>query len=385
METVSGTRDANGAIVPHEKRRGRAAASNASGRFETEKREAFDDEWDRREEEDLTPLKTEVFEDASKRIITYNQSPDIPFDRSINPYRGCEHGCIYCFARPTHAYLGLSPGLDFETKLFYKPDAAKLLERELREPSYRPQVISIGTNTDPYQPIERTRLVMRQILTVLNAFSHPVSIVTKSALVVRDLDLLSDMAKRGLAHVALSVTTLDHKLARRMEPRAATPKRRLGAIRALAEAGVPAGVMVAPVIPALNDHEIENIVAAAAENGAAHAAFIFMRLPFEIKELFREWLGEHYPDRKERIIHHIRAMKGGRDNNPDFHERFRGRGPYAEAIKARFQAACRRHRMNERVDPLNLEAFARPAAKGEQFDLFHERLALHQRVPLLES
>jgi DNA repair photolyase len=385
MGSGSKGRNEEGAFVPAEKRRGRAAASNASGRFETEKREAFDDEWDRREEEDAKPLKTEEFEDASRRIITYNQSPDIPFDRSINPYRGCEHGCIYCFARPTHSYLGLSPGLDFETKLFFKPEAAKLLERELRDPAYRPQVISIGTNTDPYQPIERTRLVMRQILTVLDAFSHPVSIVTKSALVTRDLDLLAGMAKRGLAHVALSVTTLDHRLARKMEPRASTPKRRLAAIQALAEAGVPVGVMVAPVIPALNDHEIEKILEAAADAGAKHAAFIFMRLPYEIKTLFREWLDENFSDRKERVIHHIRAMKGGRDNNPDFHERFKGHGPYAEAIRARFKAACRRLQLNRDVKPLDLGRFARPAAKGEQFDLFHKSVAGQQRLPLLHS
>ncbi len=315
-------------------------------------------------------MKTQVFREVPKRIISYNKSPDIPFDRSINPYRGCEHGCIYCYARPSHAYIGLSSGLDFETKLFAKPDAAKLLERELRSPNYRCQVLAIGTNTDPYQPIEKKWRIMRQILEVLEAFSHPVSIVTKSHLVTRDIDILSRMAERNLAHVALSVTTLDHKLARKMEPRAATPKRRLAAIRELTGAGIPASVMAAPIIPALNDHEIEAILEAASTNGARGAAFIFMRLPFEIKDLFREWLEENYPDRAGRIMNHIRAMKGGRLNNPDFHERFKGHGEYAHLIRQRFQKACDRLKLNENIPPLDTTQFNPPALKCEQFDLF---------------
>ncbi len=368
MRVFSGNRDRSGALARKQERRGRAALSNASGRFEVHVRENFDDGWNHSDE--IKPIKTQVFREASKRIITTNKSPDIPFDRSINPYRGCEHGCIYCFARPSHAYIGLSSGLDFETKLFAKPDAAQLLERELRNPNYRCQVLAIGTNTDPYQPIERKWRIMRQILEVLEAFSHPVSIVTKGHLVTRDIDILGRMAERNLAHVALSVTTLDHKLARKMEPRASTPKRRLAAIRELTEAGIPASVMVAPIIPALNDHEIEAILEAASANGARGAAFIFMRLPYEIKDLFREWLEENYPGRAARVLHHIRALKGGRYNNPDFHERFKGHGEYAHMIRQRFDKAYRRLGLNEDIPALDNTLFYPPALKGEQFDLF---------------
>src|SRR3954449_8547985 len=281
--------------IERERRRGRGAQSNASGRFEAEARVAFDDGWQSLDE--LPPFKTTVSIDTSRKVIARNDSPDIGFDRSINPYRGCEHGCVYCFARPTHAYLGLSPGLDFETKLLAKPDAPALLEKELAASDYEPRMIAIGTNTDPYQPIEREHKIMRGVLEVLERAGHPVGIVTKSALVTRDIDILSRMAKRNLVKVALSVTTLDPKLARTMEPRASTPPKRLEAIRQLAEAGIPATVMVAPVIPALNDSEIERILDAAAHAGAKEESYALERLPLEVRDLFRVWLMANYPDR----------------------------------------------------------------------------------------
>src|SRR5438093_3014173 len=281
--------------IDRERRRGRGAQSNASGRFEAEARTAFDDGW--QSLEDLPPFKTTVSIDTSRKVIARNDSPDIGFDRSINPYRGCEHGCVYCFARPTHAFLGLSPGLDFESKLLVKPDAPELLEKELAAPGYEPRMIAIGTNTDPYQPIEREHKIMRGILEVLDRAGHPVGIVTKSALVTRDIDILQRMAKRNLAKVAISVTTLDPKLARTMEPRASTPPKRLEALRALSEAGIPATVMVAPVIPALNDSEIERILDAAAHAGVKEARYVLLRLPLEVRDLSRECLSENYPVR----------------------------------------------------------------------------------------
>ena len=297
--------------IERERRRGRGAQSNDSGRFEAEARVAFDDGW--QSLEDLPPFKTTVTIDTSRKVITRNDSPDIGFDRSINPYRGCEHGCVYCFARPTHAYLGLSPGLDFESKLLVKPDAPQLLEKELAAPDYEPRMIAIGTNTDPYQPIEREHKIMRGILEVLERAGHPVGIVTKSALVVRDIDILSRMAKRNLVKVALSVTTLDPKLARTMEPRASAPAKRLEALKKLADAGIPATVMVAPVIPALNDSEIERILDAAAHAGAREASYVLLRLPLEVRDLFREWLMANYPDRYRHVFTLIRDMRGGRD------------------------------------------------------------------------
>src|SRR6478609_4161283 len=290
--------------IDRERRRGRGAHSNASGRYEAEARVAFDDGWQSLEE--MPPFKTTVAVDTSRKVITRNDSPDIGFDRSINPYRGCEHGCIYCFARPTHAYLGLSPGLDFESKLFMKPDAPELLERELSAPKYEPRTIAIGTNTDPYQPIERRYEVMRRILGVLERAGHPVGIVTKSALVMRDIDILARMASRNLVKVALSVTTLDAKLARVMEPRAATPPRRLEALRRLSDAGIPTTVMVAPVIPAINDMEIERILDAAAAAGVKEAGYVLLRLPLELRDLFREWLRENFPDRERHVFKLIR-------------------------------------------------------------------------------
>ena len=292
------------------RRRGRGAQSNASGRYEAEARVAFDDGWQSLDE--LPAFKTTVEIDTARKVITRNDSPDIGFDRSINPYRGCEHGCVYCFARPTHAYLGLSPGLDFESKLFAKPEAPAMLAKELAAPDYEPRMIAIGTNTDPYQPIERDRKIMRGILEVLEKAGHPVGIVTKSALVARDIDILSRMAKRNLAKVAISVTSLDPKLARSMEPRAPTPPRRLEALKALAEAGIPTTVMVAPVIPALNDSEIERILDAAAHAGAKEASYVLLRLPLEVRDLFREWLMANYPDRYRHVFTLIRDMRGGR-------------------------------------------------------------------------
>ena len=356
--------------VPAAARRGRGAASNASGRFETDRRESVDDGWGSAAAADpAPPFRTTVTRDASRTIIARNQSPDLGFDRSINPYRGCEHGCVYCYARPTHAFLGLSPGLDFETRLFYKPDAAVLLARELGRPKYRCRVIAIGTNTDPYQPIDRRFALTRQILEVLEAHNHPVAIVTKSHLVVRDADILGRMAARGLAKVAISVTTLDRRLARSMEPRASAPARRLAAIRALHRAGVPTAVMFAPVIPALNDSEMEAVLDAARAAGAAEAGYVLLRMPLEIKQLFRQWLDEWAPDRAARVIKLMREMRGGRDYDATFGTRMIGTGPYAKMIAKRFETSCRRLGLNARDIALDTGQFKPPAAPGEQLTL----------------
>jgi len=354
--------------VVAERRRGRGAVSNASGRFEPHARVVFDDGWQSLEE--LPPFKTVVQEERARKIITRNESPDLGFDRSINPYRGCEHGCIYCYARPTHAYQGLSPGLDFETRLFVKPDAPELLARELAAPGYQPKMIALGTNTDPYQPIERKWQLTRRILEVLRDAKHPVGIVTKSALVIRDLDILSEMAAKGLAKVALSVTTLDHRLARAMEPRASTPQRRLEAIRLLTKAGVPTAVMVAPIIPAINDSEIERILDAAAAAGATEAGYVMLRLPLEIKDLFREWLTEHFPDKSKHVISLVRDLHGGKDYDATFGKRQTGAGPYAWSVGRRFELACRRLGINRRRLRLNHTLFKPPARRGSQLDLF---------------
>ncbi len=357
-----------GLVVDHERRRGRGAQSNASGRYEPLARIAFDDGW--RSLDELPPFKTQVTLDATRKIITRNDSPDIGFDRSINPYRGCEHGCIYCFARPTHAYLGLSPGLDFESKLFVKPEAADLLERELSAASYQPRVIAIGTNTDPYQPIDRRYQVMRRILEVLDRAGHPVGIVTKSALVLRDLDILARMAERKLAKVALSVTTLDAELARKMEPRAATPMRRLETLRRLTQAGVPTSVMVAPVIPALNDMEIERILDAAQAAGVREAGYVLLRLPLELRDLFREWLKANYPHRDEHVFKLIRDMRGGKDYDSTWGKRMKGTGPYAWMIGRRFELACEKLGLNETKSKLTTEHFRHPKPDGAQLSLF---------------
>lgn len=355
-------------VQPREdRRRGRGAISNASGRFERETRVAFDDGWD--VEEELEPIKTDVRDEAARTIITRNDSPDISFDRSINPYRGCEHGCIYCYARPTHTYLGHSAGLDFETKLYAKPNAAALLEKELAAPGYRPATMALGTNTDPYQPIERERRITRSVLEVLERCGHPVGIVTKSALVVRDIDILGRMAERGLAKVALSVTTLDRRLARRMEPRASTPSRRLEAVRLLSEAGIPTAVMVAPVIPSLNDHEIEAILASAQRAGAREAGYVMLRLPLELKDIFREWLALEVPDRAKRVLHLLQSMHGGQDYVPEFGSRGRGRGAYAEQVAVRFRLAAKKLGLNACREALRTDLFVAPVPAGGQFRL----------------
>ncbi|SCB19587.1 PA0069 family radical SAM protein [Rhizobium multihospitium] len=356
-----------GLRVDAERRRGRGAGLNPSGRFEPQQRETFDDGWQSFEE--LPPFKTEVQVEKPRTAITRNESPDIPFDRSINPYRGCEHGCIYCFARPTHAYMGLSAGLDFESKLFAKPDAAKLLERELAKPGYKPRVIAIGTNTDPYQPIEKEWRIMRQILEVLNRANHPVAIVTKSALIMRDIDILKEMAARNLVRVGLSVTTLDRKLARTMEPRAATPPRRLEAIQALSEAGIRTSIMVAPIIPALNDHEIERILDAGKAAGALEASYVILRLPLEVSPLFRDWLLQNYPDRYRHVMSLIRSMRGGKDYDAEFGKRMKGAGPYAWQISRRFEMATRRLALTRRNIALRDDLFVPPDGSGVQLSL----------------
>jgi DNA repair photolyase len=362
------TDDAHDLTVERVRRRGRGSLSNASGRYERHAKMPFDDGWQNLD--DLPAFQTHVQVEKPRRIITRNQSPDLGFDRSINPYRGCEHGCIYCYARPTHAYLGLSPGLDFETHLFAKPDAPALLARELAAPDYGPRMIALGTNTDPYQPIEKKFQITRRILEVLRDAGHPVGIVTKSALVLRDLDILGEMARRNLVKVALSVTSLDHRLARAMEPRAATPQRRLEAIRRLSEAGIPTAVMVAPIVPAINDAEIERILDAAAAAGAREAGYVMLRMPLEIKDLFREWLREHFPDKLDHVIALVRELHGGRDYDPTFGKRQTGTGPYAWSIGRRFELACKRLGLNRQRARLTSAHFKRPRGPGGQLDLF---------------
>jgi DNA repair photolyase len=349
-------------------RRGRGAQSNASGRFEPLAYAPVDDSW-AAEDEELPPLKTSVTWERAKTIITRNESPDISFDRSINPYRGCEHGCVYCFARPTHAYMGLSPGLDFETKLFAKADAAVLLERELAAKNYQPRTIAIGTNTDPYQPIERQHRVMRQVLEVLARTNHPVGIVTKSALVLRDLDLLVPMAEKGLVKVALSVTSLDPVLARRLEPRAAAPEKRLATIKALSEAGVPTCVMVAPVIPALNDAEMETILARAQAAGAREAGYVMLRLPLELSDLFSEWLVAHYPSKARHVLSLIRSTRDGKIYDSQFGKRMTGSGPYAWMVGRRFEAAAAKLGFAKSKVKLRNDLFMPPKRVGDQLQL----------------
>ena len=346
--------------------RGRGAQSNASGRFEAAQSEPFDDGWT---EHDAEPgrIETTLLVERPKTIINKVASEDIGFDRSINPYRGCEHGCIYCYARPTHAYYGYSPGLDFETKLIFKPDAAKLLEQELSKPRYVCKPIHIGGNTDPYQPIERGLKITRSVLEVLDRFNHPFSIISKNASIVRDLDILAAMAKRGLVRAALSVTTLDRKLARSMEPRSATPERRLQAVAQLAAAGVPCSVSVAPIIPGLTDHEIEAIVVRAAAAGAAGAHYTLLRLPLEIAELFREWLAAERPDRAARVMSLVRQTRGGKDYQSAWNVRMKGEGPLADLIGARFRRACERAGLNRDQAALDTSQFRVPTT---QLDLF---------------
>jgi DNA repair photolyase len=357
--------------------RQRGALSQMQGRFETEAREAFDDGW-AREDEPLEPLATSVTIERARSIIARNDSPDIPFDQSINPYRGCEHGCVYCYARPSHSYLELSPGLDFETRLFAKTNAAERLRAELAKPGYKVSPISLGANTDCYQPVERKYRITRSILEVLAQCEHPLTVVTKSALVERDLDLLAPMAQKNLVKVFVSIGTLDHVLARRLEPRAASPKRRLDVLRALCAAGVPCGVMVAALVPALNDKTLEHVLEEAAKAGAREAAYVILRLPNELKDIFKEWLAAHYPERAGHVISIVRQMRGGRDNDPRFGERMRGTGNFAELIAKRFAIACKRLGLNgqgggRRIPELDCTRFVAPcpdASAAGQMRLF---------------
>lgn len=362
-----------GPDIDERAQRGRGAVSNRSGRFEATRKTRFDDGWDEREAEETTAFKTDITVERSRSIISKVPSPDLLFNRSINPYRGCEHGCVYCFARPTHAWLGLSAGLDFETKLTIKPDAPALLKKVLMRPGYVAEPIAIGTNTDPYQPIEKTHEIMRGVLQVLRDFQHPVIIVTKSALVARDADILGPMGRAGLAQVALSLTTLDAGLARKMEPRAATPQRRLWALRQLSAAGCPVGVMIAPVIPALNDHELEALLRAAAASGAKSASYIVLRLPLEVRDLFVEWLATYFPNRANRVMRYVRELHGGRDYDPQWGKRLRGEGVYADLIRRRFDRAVAANGMTAGNDPLRTCLFRVPAELTPQFS-FMDRL-----------
>ncbi|CUH76892.1 PA0069 family radical SAM protein [Tropicibacter naphthalenivorans] len=350
------------------RRPGRGAASCDVGRFERYGREAVDDGWDLSEE--LPVMRTVVREERPRSVINYVRSPDLPFDRTVNPYRGCEHGCIYCFARPTHAYLGLSPGLDFETQLIARPDAPEVLARELRAHRYDCAPLSIGSNTDPYQPVERDRGITRACLEVLRDFRHPVAIVTKGTLIERDIDILSDMAAKGLARVGISVTTLDAQLSRRMEPRCPPPARRLAVIQRLTEAGVPVRVMASPLVPALTDPELEAIVTAGAEAGATAASWIMLRLPREVAGLWQDWLAEHYPDRAGRIMGHLRDMHGGEVYSSEWFKRMRGEGPYAQLIGQRFNRVVRALGLDQRQPPLRSDLFRVPPRAGDQLSLF---------------
>ncbi len=364
----SGMQLKENSVLPGQRLRARGAGSNATGRFEATARVAYDDGWEMVEDERL--VRTEVRLERPRSAITYNRSPDLPFDRSINPYRGCEHGCIYCFARPTHAYLNLSPGLDFETKLIARPGIGKVLERELRAKSYRVAVIALGTNTDPYQPIEAEHRVMREVLEVLAAFRHPVAITTKGTLVERDLDILAPLAARGLVRVGISITTLDPVLARRMEPRAASPLRRLAVIRRLSEAGVAVRVMIAPVVPGLTDPELETIMAAAKEAGAVAASFIALRLPLEVSALFQDWLKQHYPDRAGKVMARVRELHGGKEYDAEWGKRFRGEGLWPDLMERRFKLAVARLGLNAPLPPLRTDLFKAPPRAGDQLTLF---------------
>lgn len=349
--------------------RGRGAVSNQTGRFERETREAHDDGWGTIEEE-AARLKTTLRKETPRKIITFNRSPDIPFDRTINPYRGCEHGCVYCFARPTHAFHGLSAGLDFESKLFYKPTGPRLLEHELSRPSYVPRPVALGMNTDAYQPIEKKLRLTRDFLEILSAHNHPVTLLTKSAMIQRDIDILAPMAAKGLCRVGVSITTLDGKLARAMEPRAAAPRLRFQTVRALSDAGIPTTVMTAPIIPALNENEIETLLNAAADHGAFRAGYVLLRLPHELKDIFHEWLVQHYPDRAARIINILREMRGGKDYDAEWFQRGKGTGERARFIAMRFAKAAKRAGLNS-IDPppLRTDLFQPPIIQGQQYRL----------------
>lgn len=350
-----------------QRRRGRGAVSNHSGRFDLAREESWDG-WDIPEAR--AAFRTDLRLEVARTILTRNSSPDVPFDRSINPYRGCEHGCVYCFARPTHAYLGLSPGLDFETRIIGRPNAAEVLRRTLSRKGYAVAPIAIGTNTDAYQPVERDQGIMRACLEVLRAFRHPVAIVTKGSLIERDIDILSEMAAEGLVHVGVSVTTLDAGIARAMEPRVPTPERRLATIRALSGAGVPVRVMMAPVVPGLTDTEVEAVFAAGRDAGARAASWIMLRLPREVAGLFEAWLDEAFPGRAGRIMARLREMHGGRVYDPAFGKRMRGEGPYADMIAARARLAMQKAGLAGRLPALACDRFAVPLGTAEQPALF---------------
>lgn len=356
--------------MPSAARPGRGATLNPPVRFDSTAASPFDDGWDSLAElASLPALRTELIKDSSRSVISWNSSPDIGFDRAVNPYRGCEHGCVYCYARPSHAYLGYSPGLDFETKLLFKPDVSELLEKELRKPGYRARTLVLGSNTDPYQPVERTLRLTRAVLQVLDRFNHPVSIVTKSAGVLRDLDILAGMARRRLARVYVSVTTLDAALARCMEPRAATPSRRLQAIAELTSAGVPTGVMAAPMIPGLNDAEMERILETAARAGARHAAYVLLRLPHELRQIFQDWLQTHFPDRAKHVLNLIRETRAGGLSDARFGHRFSGQGVYADLLLSRFTRAIRQWGLDEAREGLDCAAFAVPGGNKTEAQL----------------
>jgi DNA repair photolyase len=350
-------------VMPRLVRSGRGSTTNPAVRFDQQSASPFDDGWETLNGEfgELPKLATTLIKDTTKSAISWNSSPDIGFDRALNAYRGCEHGCIYCYARPTHAYLGYSPGLDFETKLVFKPEIADLLEKELRKPGYTPRTLALGSNTDPYQPVERTLKLTRAVLQVLDRYNHPVSIVTKSAGVLRDLDILSGMAKRNLVRVYVSVTTLDSRLARIMEPRAATPTRRLNTVAELTRAGVPTGVLAAPMIPGLTDAELEKILEAAARAGARHAGYILLRLPHELRQMFSDWLQTHFPDRAKHVLNLIRETRAGGLSDARFHHRFSGQGVYADLLLRRFSRAARQWGLDEAREGLDCSKFARPA------------------------
>lgn len=350
--------------------KGRGALSNREGRFETLSYSAVDDGWDSMEQEIIPSPQTQVREETIRTLITTNQSPDIPFEQSINPYRGCEHGCIYCYARPSHAFLGHSPGLDFETQLYAKTKAAAVLEQAFLKPKYQPKTITLGSNTDPYQPIEKSRQITRQLLKVMLEFRHPLVIISKGALILRDLDILSELAARKLVQVIITVTTLDRTLARALEPRASTPHRRIQIIEHLHEAKIPVSVNAAPMIPALNDSELEAILGEAAQAGAQAANYILLRLPGELKEIFWEWLQCHYPNRAKHVMSQLRQAHGGKEYEAQFGVRFTGRGAYAQMLHARYKLACKRLALNQEYPSLDVHAFRRPARIGEQLNLF---------------
>jgi DNA repair photolyase len=363
-------------IAPPAPRKGRGAVTNLQGRYEVDQREAFDDGWQPtgEEEEGVAPaLRTQVFEERAKSILTRNQSPDIPFSVSLNPYRGCEHGCIYCFARPTHSYLGLSPGLDFESRIYAKVNAPELLARELAKPSYEPEPIALGVNTDAWQPVERDLRITRGVIEVLAEHGHPFAAITKSSLIERDLDLLVPMAQRNQFMAAITITTLDADIARTLEPRAASPLRRLRTIRTLVEAGIPVGVSIAPVIPFVTEPDMERVLQACAEAGASSASYIVLRLPWEVAPLFQQWLSAHFPQRAERVMSRVRDMRGGKDYDSSFSQRMKGTGLWADLLKQRFHKAVRRLGLNERRHGiLDMSAFvsAKVVREKPQLDLF---------------